>query len=60
LNSSKEGDLVLDCFMGSGTTAHACKVLKRRFLGYEIDKEYYQMAQARLKSEVQGKFQLYG
>lgn len=60
LNSSKEGDLVLDCFMGSGTTAHACKVLNRRFLGYEIDKEYYQMAQARLKSEVQGKFQLFG
>lgn len=50
LNSSKEGEMVLDCFMGSGTTAHACKKLNRNFIGYEIDKDFYKQAQASLKS----------
>lgn len=53
LNSSKEGDLVLDCFSGSGTTAHICKLHNRRFLGYEINKKYYDMSLNRL-SGVQG------
>lgn len=39
--SSKEGDLILDCFMGSGTTAIACQNLKRNFIGCESSKEYY-------------------
>ncbi len=38
---SKEGDLVLDTFLGSGTTAIACKNKNRRFCGCEISKEYY-------------------
>ena len=41
---------MLDPFMGSGTTAVACKSLGRHYLGYEINPEYYQIAQARLKS----------
>lgn len=49
-NSSRGGDIVLDPFMGSGTTAVACKSLGRHYLGYEINPEYYQIAQARLKS----------
>lgn len=43
LNSSKEGDLIFDAFMGSGTVAVAAKELKRNFLGFELDKDYYKM-----------------
>ena len=35
LNSSKEGDIILDPFMGSGTTGVACKELGREFIGFE-------------------------
>ena len=38
---SNEGDLVVDTFLGSGTTAIAAKNKKRRFKGCEIDKKYY-------------------
>jgi site-specific DNA-methyltransferase (adenine-specific) len=38
---SNENDTVLDTFLGSGTTAIACKNLKRKFKGCEISKEYY-------------------
>lgn len=38
---SNEGDLVLDTFLGAGTTAIACKNLSRKFKGCEISKEYY-------------------
>ena len=41
--------IVIDTFMGSGTTAIACKILKRDFIGIEIDKDYYDMAQERIK-----------
>ena len=44
LHSTKEGDIVLDCFMGSGTTAVACKELNRQYIGFELDKEYWQIA----------------
>lgn len=50
LNSSKEGDTILDCFMGGGTTARACKLHNRNFIGYEIDKDFYEQAKASLKS----------
>lgn len=49
LNSTNEGDLVLDCFCGSGTTLVACKELNRNYLGFEIDKEYYEISKNRLK-----------
>lgn len=45
---TKEGDLVLDPFMGSGTTAVACKQLNRRFIGFETDKNYVDVANKRL------------
>ncbi len=48
---SNEGDLVLDCFVGSGTTAIVCKEEKRNFIGCEVSKEYYDMAMERLKQE---------
>lgn len=46
--SSKVGDVVLDCFMGSGTTGVACKNLCREFIGIEIDKHYYDIAVDRI------------
>ena len=48
LASSNEGDIVLDPFMGSGTTAVVCQKLNRRFIGIERDKEYCLLAQKRL------------
>ncbi len=41
LASSNENDVVLDPFMGSGTTAEACKNYKRNYIGFEINEEYY-------------------
>ena len=38
---SNEGDIVLDTFLGSGTTAIACKNTKRQFKGCELSKEYF-------------------
>lgn len=49
-NSSKEGDLVLDPFVGVGATALACQNLNRNFIGCEIDKKYYDTAMERLNS----------
>lgn len=46
---SKEKDLVLDPFIGSGSTALACKDLKRNFIGFEINKKYVELARKRLK-----------
>lgn len=47
-NITQEGQIVLDCFMGSGTTAVACKTLKRHFIGCETNPEYLKLAQDRL------------
>ena len=47
-NSTKENDIVLDCFCGSGTTCVACKETGRRFIGMEIDPEYHKIAVDRL------------
>ena len=44
LNSSKVGGVILDSFMGSGTTAVACKELERNFIGFELNPEYWQIA----------------
>lgn len=49
LASSKPGDLVLDPFMGSGTTAVVAKKLGRRFTGCEINSEYCMWAMKRLE-----------
>jgi len=45
---SREGDTVLDPFMGSGTTGIACEMLGRKFIGYEIDKSYFEIAKKRI------------
>ena len=46
---SKEGDLILDCFSGSGTTAIACHNLKRRFICVEKDFDYWKASCKRLE-----------
>lgn len=45
---SNEGDIVLDCFMGSGTTAVVARELGRKFIGFEISEEYVNLANKRL------------
>lgn len=46
---SNENDLILDCFMGSGTTAKVAKILNRNYIGFEISKEYCEIAEKRLQ-----------
>lgn len=46
---SVEGDVVLDPFMGSGTTAISCLNTERNFIGFELNKEYFEIAQNRIK-----------
>ncbi len=43
------GDLILDPFMGSGTTGVACVQTGRRFIGIEFDPNYYAIAEKRIK-----------
>ena len=43
------GDLVLDPFMGSGTTAAVAKRLGRKYVGYELEEEYIKIAKKRLE-----------
>ena len=43
-NSSQEGELVLDPFLGVGATAMACKELNRDYIGVELDEKYYNIA----------------
>ncbi len=49
INSSKEGDLVLDCYCGSGTTLVGAIKTNRNFIGFEIDKNYYKIAKQRVE-----------
>jgi DNA modification methylase len=41
-------------FMGSGTTAVACKKNNRNYIGFELSKEYCEIAKQRIESEVEG------
>ena len=52
INSSKEGDLVLDCFCGSGTTLVGAINQNRRYIGFEIDKNYYEIARKRIEEAI--------
>ena len=49
LSSTNKGDIILDPFLGSGTTAVVAKKLQRNFIGIEQDKEYVSLAKKRLK-----------
>lgn len=49
-NSSQEGEIVLDPFLGVGATGLACKELNRKFVGIELDKNYFEIAQKRLNN----------
>ena len=46
---SNKNDIVLDNCMGSGTTGIACINTGRRFIGMELNKEYFEIAQSRIK-----------
>lgn len=58
LKYTKEGDLVLDLYCGTGVIPLVCKQLKRRYIGFEINKKYFEVAERRLcqtiLSEVSG------
>lgn len=49
-NSTSERQTVLDPFMGSGSTGVACKLCNRHFIGYEIDPEYFEVCESRIKA----------
>ncbi len=46
--ATKEGDTVLDPFMGSGTTGLVCKQLNRKFIGIELEKKFVKIAKSRI------------
>ncbi len=52
IDSTNEGNTVLDTFMGSGTTGLACINTNRRFIGMEIDLGYFNIAEKRLKNHL--------
>ena len=49
-NSSKPNDIILDCFLGSGTTAVAAKSINRQYIGFEIDPKWFEIAKDRLNN----------
>jgi len=50
--SSKEGDIILDPFMGIGSTAVACKELKRKYIGCELNSKYVAWASKRINNTI--------
>ncbi len=53
-NYSKPDDLILDGFMGCGTTAVACRILKRNFIGIELNPDYIEIGNRRLEGTNHG------
>lgn len=51
-NSTQENEVVLDPFVGVGSTALACKELNRNFIGFELDENYYSIAHNRINGHV--------
>jgi len=51
--ATQDGDMVVDPFMGSGTTGVVAKRMKRAFIGFEISREYFEIADRRIKAEKQ-------
>lgn len=54
--ATKEGQVVLDPFMGSGTTAVAAQRLNRRYIGFEIEPEFHNQAMQRLDCEANSRY----
>ena len=52
LSWSNENDVVLDIFMGSGTTAKACILTNRKYIGFEISEEYCKIADERINNTI--------
>ena len=48
-NSSQEGDIIFEPFMGSGSTGVACMNTNRKFIGIELDKNYFNIAKERIE-----------
>ena len=53
--SSNKGDVVLDCFMGSGSTGVACMNTNRKFIGIELDENYFNIAKDRIENSIKNK-----
>ena len=58
-NSSEQGEVVLDPFMGTGSCGIACRELKRDFIGIEIDEKYFDIAKERIENTVMRKQKLF-
>ena len=52
VNSTLENGVVLDCFMGSGSTGVACVNTNRNFIGIELDEGYFNIAKKRIEEAV--------
>ena len=52
--SSNKDDVVLDCFMGSGSTGVACLNTNRKFIGIELDDKYFDIAKERIENTYKG------
>ena len=55
VNSTLENSVVLDCFMGSGSTGVACVNTNRRFIGIELDDKYFEIAKQRIDAAIRDK-----
>ena len=55
VNSTLENSVVLDCFMGSGSTGVACVNTNRRFIGIELDDKYFDIAKQRIDAAIRDK-----
>ena len=58
LSSTKKGDIILDPFMGSGTTGVVAKILQRNFIGIEKEKKYVEIAKKRIEKITPAKDEL--
>lgn len=56
--SSDEGDIIFDGFMGSGSTGVACMLTDRKFIGIELDDKYFEIAENRIKESIDKKEEL--
>ena len=49
-SSTNENDIVLDPFIGSGTTANACKMFNRKYIGIELNADFCEIAREKIKA----------